>query len=154
VNPTLAAFDQQFARLHEQALGLLAQVPADKLYYQPHERTGRAPVYSFGEYLLRSAAAVEQAFGGLTATLWDDPFEWTLPETLSTPDRVREYLNEVAETRRRGFAMLRADTDLAKKINTPGGLKTVAALLSETLARAFYYQGCAAATLPRLTIQG
>ena len=29
-----------------------------------------------------SAGTIEQTFGGITANLWDDPFEWTLPETL------------------------------------------------------------------------
>ena len=47
------------------------------------------------EDLVRSAAAIEQMCGGLTANLWDDPFEWTLPETLSNADRVVEYLDEV-----------------------------------------------------------
>ena len=41
-------------------------------------------MFSCGEYILRSAAAVEQTFGGITTRLWDDPFEWTLPEALST----------------------------------------------------------------------
>ena len=54
---------------------------------------------SCGEQVLRSAAIVEQTFGGLTANLWDDPFEWTLPETLSTSAKVIEYLNEVEATR-------------------------------------------------------
>ena len=45
------------------------------------------------QHILRSAAAIEQMCGGLTANLWDDPFEWTLPETLSTPAKVIEYLN-------------------------------------------------------------
>lgn len=88
---------------------------------------------------------MEQTFGGLTATLWDDPFEWTLPETLSTPDKVREYLAEAEATRRRGFALLQADADLSKQILAPGGMTTIGALLNDTLARAFYHQGCAAA---------
>jgi hypothetical protein len=133
--------------LRERSLGLLAQTPPDKLYWQPRQATGCAPAYSFGEYLLRSAAAVEQTFGGLTATLWDDPFEWTLPETLSTHDKVREYLAEVEATRRRGFALLQTDEDLQREILAPGGLTAIGPLLSETLARAFYFQGCAAATL-------
>jgi hypothetical protein len=33
------------------------------------------------EQILRSARIVEQVSGGITANLWDDPFEWTLPET-------------------------------------------------------------------------
>ena len=138
----------QFATLHERGLTLLAQAPAEKLYWQP--RAARA-VYSFGEYLLRSAGAVEQTFGGLTARLWDDPFEWTLPETLSTQDKIREYLMEVYDTRRRGFALLQDDADLGREILAPSGLIVIGGLLSETLARAFYYQGCAAVTL-RLSI--
>ena len=49
--------------------------------------------------LLRSAAAVEQTFGGITTRLWDDPFEWTLPEKLSSTDLLIGYLNEVEQTR-------------------------------------------------------
>jgi hypothetical protein len=147
VRTLLDSFDAQFALLHGRALALLSPAPADKLYWQPRQATGLAPVYSFGEYLLRSAAAVEQTFGGLTATLWDDPFEWTLPETLSTSDKVQEYLAEAEATRRRGFALLQNDQDLTKEILAPGGMVTIGALLSETLVRAFYYQGCAAATL-------
>jgi hypothetical protein len=143
----LDSFNQEFTRLNERALLLLRPVPADKLYWQPRQATGGPPVYSFGEYLLRSAGVVEQTFGGLTAGLWDDPFEWTLPETLSTPDKVREYLGEVEATRRRGCALLPDDSALNKEIMAPGGLIVLGRLLSGTLARAFYYQGCAAATL-------
>jgi hypothetical protein len=90
---------------------------------------------------------VEQTFGGITATLWDDPFEWTLPETLSTPRLVEEYLSEVEATRRRGFALFHSDDDLSKEIAVPSGeLKSLAALLCETLARAAHYQGRAYAT--------
>ena len=54
--------------------------------------------------------------------------------------------------------LMTSDADLTKEILAPGGMISVGALLSETLARAFYYQGCAAATfrlfsdapLPRL----
>src|ERR671921_956383 len=89
--------DEQFARLHGRSLALVRAVPAERLYWQPERGpAARAfPVYSCGEHLLRSAAAVEQTFGGITANLWDDPFEWTLPESMKTPMRVAEYLGEV-----------------------------------------------------------
>src|SRR5919205_1426614 len=103
--------DEQFARLHGRSVALVRAVPAERLYWQPAREAGARsfPVYSCGEHLLRSAAAVEQTFGGITVNLWDDPFEWTLPETLNTPQLVVEYLNEVELTRRRGFALFRGD---------------------------------------------
>src|ERR687896_365924 len=95
--------DEQFARLHERSLALVQAVPAERLYWQPpREPAARTfPVYSCGEHLLRSAAAVEQTFGGITVNLWDDPFEWTLPEALPTGEQVVEYLGEAEATRRR-----------------------------------------------------
>ncbi len=142
------SLDEQFARLHERAVSLARAVPPEKLYWQPRTSAGVVPVYSCGEHLLRSAACVEQTFGGITASLWDDPFEWTLPETLSTPALVEGYLNEVEETRRRGFALIRGDGDLARDIAVPSGeLRTLAALLFETLARAAHHEGRAYATL-------
>lgn len=141
------SFDEEFSRLHTRSLALARAVPVDKLYWQPRTPTGGILVYSCGEHLLRSAASVEQTFGGITATLWDDPFEWTLPETLSTPRLVEEYLAEVEATRRRGFALFRSDGDLSKEIAVPSGeLKSLVALLCETLARAAHYQGRACAT--------
>jgi hypothetical protein len=96
---------------------------------------------------LRSAGAVEQTFGGLTANLWDDPFEWTLPETLPDAARVLEYLSEVEETRRRGFALINSDADLSKEVAVPSGrMQTLASLIAETLARAAHHQGRAYAT--------
>src|ERR671929_948837 len=101
--------DEQFARLHGRSLALVRAVPPERLYWQPQRgpRARTFPVYSCGEHLLRSAAAVEQTFGGITVNLWDDPFEWTLPEALPTPERVLTYLFEAEETRQRGFALMR-----------------------------------------------
>jgi hypothetical protein len=138
----LQALDEEFARLHERSVALVRAVPADRLYWQPRGADGHANSQSCGEHILRSAARVEQTFGGITATLWDDPFEWTLPETLSTPRLVEEYLGEVEETRRRGFALVKSDEELTKEIAVPSGeMKTLAALFVETLAHASREQG-------------
>ena len=152
MNKLLSTIDAQFAALDARSCALLRLVPAEKLYWQPREdvrvaAAGAFPLYSCGEHILRSAACVEQTFGGLTANLWDDPFEWTLPETLSTPALVAEYLAEVEATRRRGLALVERDDDLLKEIAAPSGeMLTIFSLLNETLVRAAHHQGRAFAT--------
>lgn len=142
--------DEQFARLHGRSLALVQAVTPERLYWQPpREPAARTfPVYSCGEHLLRSAAAVEQTFGGITVNLWDDPFEWTLPESLPTPETVARYLEEAEATRLRAFEFLRSDDDLSKEIAVPSGaMRTLFSLALETLARAAHHQGRAHATL-------
>lgn len=147
MNKLTSSFDEQFARLHARSLTLVEAIPGVKLYWQPRQSSGAFPIHSCGEHILRSAAAVEQTFGGITTNLWDDPFEWTLPETLSTPQDVMEYLNEVETTRQRGFALFRSDEDLIKEIAAPSGeMRLLCALLLETLERAAHHQGRAFAT--------
>lgn len=149
----------EYERLHCAAGEVVRLTPAEKLYWQPHGTVGFVHVYSCGEHVLRSAGAVEQVFGGITANLWDDPFEWTLPETLRTPNAIIDYLEEVAATRRRGFALLASDADLGKRVATQTGeTDSIGDLLTHTLVRAAHHLGCAYATfrlfsdarLPRL----
>jgi hypothetical protein len=147
MNNLIPALDTRFAGLHTRSVALIEAMPEDRLYWQPRASSGAFPVYSCGEHLLRSAAAVEQTFGGITVNLWDDPFEWTLPESLQTPESVAVYLMEVEATRRRGFALFRSDEDLIKEIMVPSGqTRTLCALLLETLDRAAHHQGRAFAT--------
>ena len=134
--------DEQFAQLHRRSIVLAHSIPAEKLYWQPRQASGAFPIYSCGEHILRGAAVVEQTFGGITANLWDDPFEWTLPESLSTPELVVGYMDEVEATRRRGFAFFKTDADLLKEIAVPSGaMRTLFQLLAETLVRAAHHQG-------------
>ncbi|MGH9943613.1 MAG: hypothetical protein ACRD9R_14805, partial [Pyrinomonadaceae bacterium] len=140
---------------HELSTAIIGAVPAELLYRQPDSAAplaGALSPSSCGEHILRSAAAVEQTFGGITANLWDDPFEWTLPETLAAPESVIRYLAEVEATRRRGFTLLKSDADLSRKIAVPAGeMRTLFALLVETLVRAAHHQGRAYATLRLLS---
>lgn len=142
------SLDEQFARLHERSHALVRAVPAARLYWPPPRDSALTlPAYSCGEHVLRSAAAVEQTFGGITVNLWDDPFEWTLPEALPTPAHVAQYLDEAEATRRRAFGLFRSDADLTREIAAPpGGMRTLFALVAETLARAAHHQGRAFAT--------
>src|SRR5467141_3970493 len=142
----IEAFDQQFALLHSRSCSLIKTTPAVMLYRNARLST-TLPSYSMGENVLRSAAAVEQTFGGITANLWDDPFEWTLPENLSTAARVIEYLEEVEATRKRAFDSFARDSDLLKEVLVPAaGMETLMTLLTQTLVRAADYQGRAIGT--------
>ena len=113
--------DKEFASLIKSLKDLARSVPPDFPY----------------QHILRSAAVIEQMCGGLTANLWDDPFEWTLPETLATPDLIVEHLSEVDALRERFFASLDGDDALRKYVAVPSGEpRSLIELLTETLVRA------------------
>jgi hypothetical protein len=135
--------EREFAGLINSLKNLVGSVPFDLLYHTP-------PPVSFGENILRSAAVIEQTCGGLTANLWDDPFEWTLPETLSTADRIVEYLSEVDVARQRAFASIVDDSALTKYIAVPSGEPMLlVSLLVETLVTAERFRVQALACLPK-----
>jgi hypothetical protein len=135
-----ASLDEQFALIHRRSCELIGKIRPDWLYRQPLDTSG---ALSCGEHILRSAATVEQTCGGIAVNLWDDPFEWTLPETLATPAKVIEYLNEVEATRQRAFAFFKNDADLMKEIMAPAGRTQLVSLLLDTLARAAHHQAAA-----------
>lgn len=88
---------------------------------------------------------MEQSCGGLTSNLWDDPFEWTLPEALSNSDLIVEYLSEVDLARQRAFDSIRDDSALSKVISDPNGERILISLLLETLVKAADFLGRAIA---------
>lgn len=130
-----AWFDREFLRLQSEWRELIQRIEPEKIYQRSSARE-----LSIGEQVLRSARTVEQTFGGITANLWDDPFEWTLPENLTTPEKLLEYCDEVEATRQRGFALFRCDEDLMKEVVTPLGRMQLASLLLDTLVRARHHQ--------------
>jgi len=146
--------DRQFLQLHQESRELIQAISPELLYCRPPGGSNSSPAHSCGEQILRSAAAVEQTFGGITTNLWDDPFEWTLPEALSTPEKVSDYLNEVEATRKRGFELFKSDDDLLKEIMTPAGGTQLHPLLLDTLVRARHYLGSARATFESLRAEG
>jgi hypothetical protein len=124
---------------------LIERVPAQSLYDNPPR------LMSVGESVVRSAATLEQAFGGLTTNLWDDPHEWTLPETLSTSALIVEYLAEVDQARTRAFASLVDDSALEKYIALPSGEQSsIQALLVNALTAARDFERRAAGTYKML----
>ena len=143
-------------KLDRECIGLLSRltqlvesVPAQSLYEQPPDSSGG----SVGENVVRSAAVLEQAFGGLTTNLWDDPHEWTLPETLSTSALIVEYLTEVDQARTRAFASLVDDSALQKYIAMPSGDQgTIQALLVNAIESAQMFEDLAAEKYKKLFI--
>jgi len=134
---TVEHIDQEFAALLESLKDLASSVPINLLYRNP-------PAISIGECILRSAAKIEQTCGGLTSNLWDDPFEWTLPETLSNADRIIEYLSEVDLARERAFNSM-DDRALTKYVSVPFGKERLLIdVLLETLVKASDLRGRAA----------
>lgn len=126
---------------------LIDSTPASSIYEGPSGRTAE----SVGENVIKCAGTLEQTFGGLTTNLWDDPFEWTLPETLSTPDLIKEYLAEVDSVRVRALASLVDDSALDKYIALPSGAQTtIRNLLLNALETARNYERKAAETLKTL----
>lgn len=147
----LTSFDRRFTVIHERSTTLVRTVSNEDLYRKPRELDRSMALFSCGEFILRSAAAVEQTFGGITTRLWDDPFEWTLPEKLSTTDLVLEYLAEVEETRCGAFRYFKSDDDLRREIPAPDRLRPIFDLLLETLGRSEHFQGRAFAIFQLLS---
>ena len=158
MDPILATFDRQFTLIDSRSRALLSKLTESTLYTRPHETRLEMSPFSCGEYILRSAAMVEKTFGGITTRLWDDPFEWTLPEKLSTLQLVTAYLDEVEVTRVKGFEFFTSDDDLKRQIPAPERLRSIFEILLETLSLAGHFQGRAFAlfqvlsdeSLPRL----
>jgi hypothetical protein len=133
--------DNEFARLHERSCGLVQHLPQN-LLYTPGGKSEAPGWSSVGENVIRCAAVVEQTCGGFLSNLWDDPFEWTLAEALSSSENVYEYLGEVESTRQKTFLRFTRDSELLKDIATPSGdLRPMVEVLIETLVRAATHQG-------------
>ena len=94
---------------------------------------------------------VEKTFGGITTRLWDDPFEWTLPEKLADKLSIIQYLDEVEATRLGGFTFFNSDEDLKRQMPAPEKLRVIFEILLETLAQAEHYQGRAFALFQMLS---
>jgi hypothetical protein len=131
----LDSLNREFALLHSRSSQLIQQMSDETIYLTPTNSQ-----HSVGESILKSAAEVEQTFGGITANLWDDPFEWTLPEHLSTTTKIIDHLGEVEALRRRAFISFTDDSCLTKRVATPSDTRPLIDLLLGTLLRAREHQ--------------
>jgi hypothetical protein len=131
MNPFITWFDLEFKRLEIEWRDSIEQLDAASFYSENQQQLSAA-----AEQILRSARIVEQVSGGITANLWDDPFEWTLPETLSTKDKLIAYVDEVRDARARAFQLFKDDADLLKTVMAPAGPTQLMSLLLSALVRA------------------
>ena len=147
----LTSLSSQFEWLDARSRDLLSKVSDKQLFTRPRDLADSFTPFSCGEYILRSAAMVEKTFGGITTRLWDDPFEWTLPEELASNARVVQYLDEVRSTREKGFAFFTSDADLKREMPAPVKMRTIFEILVDTIAAASHYQGRAFAVFQVLS---
>lgn len=138
-------FDRKFLEIHDASRRLIEKTPDEMIYRQIGRPAAEFPFDSVGGNILRSAGAIEQTFGGITVRLWDDPFEWTLPEELDTGGKIIDYLTETEAARKRGFGLFRSDDDLRKEIPAPEDFKSLFGILLEAAGRAEHFLGRASA---------
>ena len=151
MGPILKALNEQFVTVDRRSRELLALLDQDQLFRRPDGSPTSMTPFSCGEYLLRSAGRVEMTFGGITTRLWDDPFEWTLPEKLSTHLAILQYLDEVETTRLKGFSFFTSDNDLGREIPAPEKMRPLADILIDTVSQASHLQGRAFAIFQTLS---
>lgn len=148
--PTVrASLELAFRSIDRDNRALLERLHDDGLFARPAGRRGIAP-FSCGEYLIRSAAMVEKAFGGITTRLWDDPFEWTLPEKLQDKIAIAAYFDEVENVRLAGFRTFSTDDDLLREIPAPERLRSLLEVMMESVSLARHFQGRAYAVFQTL----
>ena len=147
----LKLIGRRFSEIDRRSRELLALLDDNDLYKRPTDSVNAMVPFSSGEFIVRSAAMVEKTFGGITTRLWDDPFEWTLPEKLSTVTAVSQYLDEVAEIRLHGLAFFSSDADLEREIPAPETQRSLGEILLETAAFSEHYLGRAFAVYQMIT---
>lgn len=151
MDPFLSSLDRRFLSLDTRSRELLAIIGEAELFAKPRAVANSMAMFSCGEYLLRSAAMVEMAFGGIMTRMWDDPFEWTLPEKLASTRLIEDYFDEVEATRLKGFAFFKSDADLTREIPSPEKLRPLIDILLETMSRAEHFQGRAFAVFQMIS---
>jgi hypothetical protein len=135
MNALITWFDQEFTLLESDWCVLIEQLDEAGLYSEKQQQLCPA-----AEQILQSARIVEQVSGGITANLWDDPFEWTLPETLTTREKLISYFAEVSTARAHAFEFFADDTDLRKTVMAPRGPTQLISLLLDALVRARHHR--------------
>ncbi|MEJ7622954.1 MAG: hypothetical protein WKF34_03070 [Pyrinomonadaceae bacterium] len=139
-----SSLNRAFDDIDARARNILSAVPSSELFVKPVDIIDR---FTVGESVIRSAAIVEQTFNGITRRLWDDPFEWTLPEKLSDKAAIVDYIDEVAATRTEGFRYLASDADLLRSLPAPIEMKSLNDILTDCLLESSIMLGRASALL-------
>jgi hypothetical protein len=143
MDPLLESLRRQFEIAVDELYRLVYDAAPGSLFRRPAEQS-----VSPGFCLIRSAAAIERACGGLSTRLWDDPFEWTLPEQFLREGALEIYLSDVRRAVETTFAMMPTDNALARVLPAPRELRTVFDVLLDALIESAQWRGRAALILP------
>lgn len=151
MNTLLGYFATRFEGIHSRSVTLVEQCPNEILFHRPRQLGYFPALFSCGEFLIRSAANVEMTFGGITRRLWDDPFEWTLAESIGSREKVLEYFSDVRKATDQGFGFIGSDGNLLREIPAPVALRPIVDVLLESLCMAEHLQGRAFAIFQLLS---
>src|SRR6266700_1024548 len=134
-------FAEEFAQVEDSVVKVLPLIPEDKLYWKPFQSTNHVRIYSCGDLISHYMGTIEAACNGILNNFWDDPFEWTLRESLPNHQYLGAYIAEVIAVTKETFVLLKSD-DLEKKIYLPNGEPTtIGKLLLKTLLHAVHHRG-------------
>lgn len=133
--------DRHFSELHNSSVSLVREVGDKGLFLGRNDLDSLSASMTCGEQIVRSGAVVEQAFGGISARLWDDPFEWTLPEELSTAEKVEEYLYDVDAFRKKCMLAFGNDSELSRTVPAPEELRSILEIFLEAMTRSANHLG-------------
>jgi len=132
---------EEFQTVEESIATVLPLIPEEKLYWKPFQSPNHLRIYSCGELISHAMGTIEAACNGILNNFWDDPFEWTLRESLPNHHYLGNYIDEVKGVTRETFALLKTE-DLPKKIYLPNGEPTtIGKLLLRTLLHAVHHRG-------------
>ena len=137
----IGSIEKEFDALEDRLCSLIEHTFDEMLFWKPVPDEKTLIELSIGGCVIRSAAMIEQVFLGITRRLWDDPFEWTLRESLPNREYLRGYINEVKKVTKEAFAHLKTE-DLPKRIYLPdGNPTTIGKLLLRTILHAVHHRG-------------
>jgi uncharacterized damage-inducible protein DinB len=132
---------QEFGQVAESVQTVLPLIPEDKLYWKPFQSKNHIRIYSCGELISHCMGIIETSCNGILNNFWDDPFEWTLRESLPDHHYLGNYVAEVIAVSKEMFSLLKSE-DLEKRIYLPDGQPTtIGKLLLKTLLHAVHHRG-------------
>ncbi|HZS46279.1 MAG TPA: DinB family protein [Blastocatellia bacterium] len=131
----------EFTSVQQTIADVLPLIPEDKLYWKPFQSKNHVRIYSCGELISHAMGTIETACNGILNNFWDDPFEWTLRESLPNHEYLMIYINEVRSVTKEAFSLLKTE-DLPKRIYLPNGEPTtIGKLLLRALLHAVHHRG-------------
>lgn len=133
---TSAELNTRVDLIFSNAAEIIRRCPETELFVKPRKLKNSLAPFSIGEFTIRAIGKIEQACGGITTRLWDDPFEWTLPESFTDISAIHLYFVDVAATVERCFEFIGSDGSLAAVIPAPVRFRSIELILIDAICDA------------------